>query len=122
MEDETQIKKIYSEMYKNMISKDIYQLGKLLDDSFILIHMTGMRQSKKEYLEAIKNGTLNYFSEEADHICIKTTGEYASLIGQSRVDAAVFGSGRNTWKLELNINLIKKNGQWIITEIRASTY
>ncbi|MBR0315644.1 MAG: nuclear transport factor 2 family protein [Synergistaceae bacterium] len=119
---EIEIKNLYSEMYRHMISKDISQLSKLLDDSFVLVHMTGMRQSKQEYLTAIANGTLNYFSEEPENVSIRIDGNKAFLVGQSRVNAAVFGGGQHTWRLELDIDLINKNGQWLMTEARASTY
>ena len=117
-----EIKNIYFEMYSCMINKDISGLEKLLDDSFVLVHMTGMRQSKHEYLNAIKDGTLNYFSEETEHIEVAINGDTASLTGQSRVNASVFGGGRHTWQLELDIDLIHKHGQWLMTEARASTY
>ena len=48
-------------------------------------------------------------------------GNNAVIIGQSRVNAAVFGGGRHTWRLELDIDLIDKDGQWLMTEARAST-
>lgn len=119
-----EIKSMYSEMYSCMIHKDISGLGKFLDDSFVLVHMTGMSQSKHEYLNAIRDGTLNYFSEETENIkvTINDNCEGASLIGQSRVNASVFGSGRHTWRLELDIDLINKNGLWFMTKARASTY
>lgn len=47
------LEEIYAEMYNHMINKDISSLGQLLDESFVLVHMTGMRQSKREYLNAI---------------------------------------------------------------------
>lgn len=84
--------------------------------------MTGMKQSKQEYLEAIENGTLNYFSEEVDNISVEITNNKALLTGQSRVNATVFGGSRHTWRLELDLELTKKNGQWLITRARASTY
>jgi hypothetical protein len=36
----------YRKMYDGMISKDMELLDEVLDESFVLIHMTGMRQSK----------------------------------------------------------------------------
>ena len=119
---ENEIKNVYSEMYRCMLHKDISGLRKLLDDSFVLVHMTGMRQSKSEYLNAIQDGTLNYFSEETENIKVTVNGSTASLIGQSRVNASVFEGSRHTWRLELNIGLVNKNGQWFITAARASTY
>ena len=35
----------YRQMYQGMIDKDREILSAVLDDSFVLIHMTGMRQS-----------------------------------------------------------------------------
>ncbi len=61
--------------------------------------MRGLRQSKHEYLNAVKDGTLNYFSEETDNIKISINN-----------NAAVFGGGRHTWRLELEIELINKYG------------
>ena len=44
MEEEAKIRGIYHDMYKHMIDKNISQLGRLLDASFVLIHMTGMKK------------------------------------------------------------------------------
>lgn len=52
VEEEAGIRKIYRDMYQYMISKDIYQLGRLLDDSFVLTHMTGMKYDGYETVKA----------------------------------------------------------------------
>lgn len=106
-----------------MITKDTTGLGRLLDEGFVLVHMTGMRQSKTEYLRYIANGLLNYYSCEDTHLDITfTQNNHALLIGQSRVNAAVFGGSRHIWQLQLDIDLKKENGRWLITEAHASTY
>ncbi|MBQ9526782.1 MAG: nuclear transport factor 2 family protein [Fretibacterium sp.] len=122
MSDEDKIREMYRVMYRHMISKDIARLGSLLDDAFALVHMTGMRQPKRDYIRAIQDGTLNYFSEEPENLEVTVNGDKASLIGQSRVNAAVFGGGRHTWRLELDIDLKRQDGRWLMTEARASTY
>lgn len=116
------IKAQYQEMYRCMIEKDIEGLSKLLDNSFVLVHMTGMCQGKTAYLEAIKDGTLNYYSALHDQITAETNGDTARLVGQSRVNAAVFGGGRYTWRLQQTIDFVKKDGKWLMTEAVASTY
>lgn len=68
---------------------------------FVLIHMTGMHQSKREYIRAIMDGTLNYYSEETDSIDVSVSGDTAVMTGHSKVAAAVFGGGRHTWRLAL---------------------
>lgn len=122
MADEQQILALYREMYRYMISKDTASLGKMLSDDFVLVHMTGMRQSKQEYLRAIANGTLNYYSEELDAAPVQIEGDHARIKGQSRVNAAVFGGGRHTWRLQLDITLTYVGDSWILTGAKASTY
>ena len=122
IDEAKEIKELYASMYRYMIAKDTENLEALLDNSFVLAHMTGMKQTKQEYLKAIKTGTLNYFSEELDNIDVKISGDRAAVIGQSRVNAAVFGGGRHTWRLELDIDFIRKDGRWLMIEARASTY
>ena len=107
-------------MYQAMIDKDTAVLEQLLDEDFVLIHMTGMRQSKLEFMGAITNGILNYYSYEDSDLAINDFGSKAFIIGKSRVNAAVFGGGRRTWPLQLDIDLVKKGNEWKITKIKAS--
>ena len=105
-----------------MIAKDIPALSAVLDDSFVLVHMTGMRQSKTAFLKAVENGTLNYASAEHDSVDVTVQGASAVLSGKSRVCAAVFGGGWHTWRLEQDLRLVKINETWRITLSEASTY
>ena len=122
MDDKQQIEALYKQMYRAMIAKDIETLGSLLDENAVLIHMTGTRQPKREYLRAIKDGTLNYNSVEDDEIIIEVNGDKATMTGRSRVNAAVYGGGRHTWRLQIKSTLVKKDGHWLFVEQRASTY
>ncbi len=84
--------------------------------------MTGMHQSKTVYIQAIADGTLNYYSAEHDQMDIKIDGNRATLTGRSRVNAAVFGGGRHTWRLQLRFTLRKEHGNWLFTSASATTY
>ena len=121
-QDEIEIQETYIRMCDGMIAKDESVLRDVLDDSFVLIHMTGMRQSKKEYIQSISNGMLNYYSAEHEQMEIKIDGDQATLIGRSYVTAAVFGGGKSTWRLQLSFHLVRRNGLWQFTQAKASTY
>ena len=112
----------YQEMYRAMIVKDIPALSQVLDDSFVLVHMTGMRQPKAAFLKAVANGTLNYASAEHDGMDVTIRENTATLIGKSRVHAAVFGGGWHTWRLEQELQLVKKENRWLIALAEAGTY
>lgn len=122
MSDREKIEDCYKQMYCGMIEKDRAALSEVLDDSFVLVHMTGMRQSKEAFIRAVENGTLNYYSANHQRIEVSCHGEYAELIGQSVVNAAVFGGGSHTWRLQQKLQLVKKEDVWMITESMASTY
>ena len=113
----------YLEMYRAMMEKDSVGMSKILDDTFILTHMTGMRQPKVEFISAVLNGTLNYYTAKHDDIrLLATDGERASMVGKTQVEAAVFGGSRHSWHLQQEIELVRRNGQWFIAEARASLY
>ncbi|MBD5500778.1 MAG: nuclear transport factor 2 family protein [Lachnospiraceae bacterium] len=122
MDDKELLTQCYHTMYRGMIEKDMELLEETLDESFVLVHMTGMRQTKRQYMDYIANGMLNYYSEKTEHMEIAVDGEQAKLVGQSRVNAAVFGGGKHVWNLQLSMKAIKRNGKWYITEAKASTY
>ena len=120
--DEQIIRDAYIRMYEGMIKKDESILREVLEDSFVLIHMTGMRQPKQAFIKAVLNGTLNYFSAEHENMPVEISGDTAVLTGQSYVAAAVFGGGRSNWHLQQKCSLKKTDGVWKIIRSVASTY
>ena len=122
MTDKEQIIALYKEMYTAMVNKDKPTLERVHDDSFVLVHMTGMRQPKEVYISSIMDGTLNYYSAEHEDMQVEVKDDTAVLIGKSRVNAAVFGGGKHTWRLQLRFQLVNKNGEWRFAMASASTY
>lgn len=122
MTDKEQIIQLYKEMYTAMVNKDRAELERVHDDSFVLVHMTGMRQPKEVYISSIMDGTLNYYSAEHEDMQADINGNTAVLIGKSKVTAAVFGGGKHTWRLQLRFQLVKKNSEWRFALASASTY
>ena len=119
--DKEQIETLYRDMYEAMVEKDTATLNRVHADNFVLTHMTGMHQSKQEYIKAIADGTLNYYSAEHEQMDIKVDGNHATLTGRSRVNAAVFGGGRHTWRLQLHFDLVKEENKWLFTGARRIT-
>lgn len=121
-DDESQIQERYRAMYRAMIAKDMSAMKEIHDESFVLVHMTGSRMNQKEYLDAVKDGTLNYYTAAHDEISVDVDGDRATLRGRSRVNAAVYGGGRHTWRLQQDMKLKKVHGKWKFTFSQASTY
>ena len=80
-------------MYEGMISKDEKVLNEVLDDSFVLVHMTGMWQPKQAFIKAVLNGTLNYFSAEHENMPVEISGDTAVLLEEVGKVIAEGGAG-----------------------------
>jgi len=122
MTDKEQIIQLYKEMYTAMVNKNSAELERVHDDSFVLVHMTGMRQPKEVYISSIMDGTLNYYSASHEDMQVEVKGDTVVLVGRSRVTAAVFSGGKHTWRLQLRFQLVNKNGEWRFAMASASTY
>ena len=122
MNDEDEIRELYRRYWQCMIDKDADGLRSLMSTAYYLMHMTGVKQSVSEFISGLMSGTFNYYSAEHDSIVVNITGDTATMIGKSRVVAAVYGGGRNRWRLQGDFTLRKENGNWKLTSSKASTY
>ena len=75
MNDREQIIQLYKEMYTAMINKDKAELERVHDDSFVLVHMTGMRQPKEAYIDSILDGTLMQVIQGKGFMPIEGSGD-----------------------------------------------
>ena len=109
MDEEEKITELYKDYWNYMIEKNIEGLRGLMSSDYYLYHMTGVKQSVDEFLNGLKNGIFNYYSA-------------ATMIGKSRVVAAVYGGGKGSWRLQGDFTLRKENDTWKLTSSKASTY
>ena len=122
MNEEEKIAELYKDYWDYMIEKNIEGLKNLMTSDYCLFHMTGVKQTADEFLEGLKNGTFNYYSAVHDEIKVVVDGDSATMIGKSRVVAAVYGGGKGRWRLQGDFTLRKENGNWKFTSSRVSTY
>ena len=54
MSDKEIIKKLYTNLCESSITKDFDKLNEILGTNYVLSHMTGMTQSKEEYIKMWK--------------------------------------------------------------------
>ena len=122
MNDEEKLRQLYEDMYAAMVTKNEAELDRVHDDSFVLVHMTGMNQDKNTYIHSILNGTLNYYSAVTEDLSVQVNGNTSTITGKSLVNAAVFGGGKHTWRLQLFFHAKKTESGWRLTKAEASTW
>ena len=122
MDDKEQIKEVYRTYWRYMIEKDADGLRSIMTGDYYLLHMTGVKQNAEVFLKGLLDGTFNYYSADHDDIQVSIDGDTATMIGKSKVLAAVYGGGRHKWRLRGDFTLKKENGEWKLTSSKASTY
>ena len=122
MDDAERIRELYREYWRCMIAKDADSLRGMMTEDYTLLHMTGVKQSAETFLKGLLDGTFQYFTAEHDSIQVTVSGNRASMIGKSRVLAAVYGGGKHSWRLLGDFSLRKEEGRWKLSSSRASTY
>ena len=122
MSEREAIEALYREYWRCMIQKDATGLRTMMAADYTLQHMTGVRQSAEAFLSGLLDGTFQYFSAEHDSIEVRIDGDQASMVGKSRVLAAVYGGGKHAWRLRGDFTLRKEQGLWKLTSSCASVY
>lgn len=105
------------------MDKDTAKLADLLKPDTVLVHMTGYVQPVSEWLDQVDSEEMKYYAWQEETIKdIIIDGDRASLIGQSRVKARIWGAGPSTWPLQMKVSLEKVDGKWLVSKQVASTY
>ena len=117
-----EIKQLYIDLCDASISQDIDKLNSILADDYVLVHMTGKRQSKEDYINSVINGELTYFESKHESIEVQIDGDTAKVIGKTMTLASPFGMSKSWWRLRQDLELEKINNEWKIVQSVASTY
>ena len=109
------LKNRYRQVNDAMVAKDKKTLAELIAPDSVLVHMTGYVQPVKEWLAQIESEEMRSYAWQEDAIkAIHITDNTASLVGQSRVKARVWGAGPATWRLQIKMDFEKIDGDWKI--------
>ena len=122
-EEETSMEKIKQEIEQflddwnaAMIAADTVRLGAMMDDNIILRHITGMTQTKREWLEEVASGSMKYHKiEKRDVVVTSNSDGSASVSFTSVITATIWGS-YDTWTLSGTMRLVKRSERWIRVE------
>lgn len=123
MTEYEELANLYCSINDAMVAKDIKKLREIILDGAVLVHMTGYVQPVEEWYQQIESEDMLYYSWQEESIKdIYIEGNRASLIGQSRVKARIWGVSAYTWPLQIKVSFEKKEGKWYVSKQLASTY
>ena len=113
--EEKEVYAAYQAINTAMIEKDRAAMERYFDEKLTFTHMSGKKQTRKEFIGEIMDGTLNYFKVGTKDFSISVNGDTAHMKVTHTLTAKVYGisgswtmSGENTYK--------KWDGIWIRIE------
>jgi len=110
-EDKQKILAVYQQVDDAMVNKDTKSLEDILDDNYVLVHMTGYHQPKREWLEQIENEQMRYFKTMPQKTTVAIDGNTAILICDTKIDARIYGF-RNLWSMKMEMHFEKRGENW----------
>ena len=75
MNQQETIKYLYRQYWQYMIEKNAAGLRRIMTEDYYLLHMTGVRQSREEFLRDLLDGTFNYYTADHDSIVFHLMGQ-----------------------------------------------
>ena len=118
---ESAVRASYAAQRRAMVAGDADALGALLSDGFVLVHMTGYRQSKDEWLADVRSGAMAYHAMEDVEVSVDASSGVPVLTARTRTAATIWGAS-GTWPLQLRISFTHDGTAWVAAGTVASTW
>lgn len=101
----------YEEMEQAMIDRDMDKLNEIILDGTTFTHMSGMTQSKEEYLRDIENGELDYQEYRIENPSVTINGDEAIIEARVYLTANAYGA-QGTYPFDIQSHFQRINGEW----------
>ena len=111
-----EIEQFLDEWNDAMVAADTVRLGAMMVDGIILRHITGMTQTKREWLEEVASGSMKYHKIEKRNVKVSLNADGSVSVSFTSVITATIWGSYGTWTLNGTMLLVKRSGKWIRTE------
>ena len=104
----------YKEMQQAMVDRDIDKLNNVVKDGTTFTHMSGKTQTKEEYFEDIRNGSLDYQSYTIENPSVSIDGNKAILKAKVTLTANAYGA-KGSYPFNVSAYFEKVDNEWLYT-------
>ena len=111
-----EVERFLDDWNEAMVAADTARLGAMMDDNIILRHITGMTQTKREWLEEVASGSMKYHKIVKRDVSISIASDGSNSVSFMSVITATIWGSYGTWTLSGSMRLVKRNGRWIRVE------
>ena len=100
---------------------DVAGLDALLGEEYTLTHMTGLVQSKRDWLAVIDADQMIYHRIDDVEIAVAAAGSAPVVTVRTMTEATIYGFA-GTWPLQLRTAYRPQEGEWVATGTVATTW
>jgi ketosteroid isomerase-like protein len=91
---EDRVRDVDRTRFRAMVENDLEHLAALLAEDLVYVHTDGTVESKAEFLERLRSGSLRYRSIEPTDVRVRTFGNTAIVTGRSQMAVTNGGADR----------------------------
>lgn len=106
---------------QGMVDHDIQLLDQLVTDDGVLVHHTGYRQPKEEWLQAMQTGGMNYLNMIEESIRVQNKDGRVRVIMRNRLEGKFFNM-RDVWDLHVVVSFVQEEDQWKVKKVTFQPY
>jgi ketosteroid isomerase-like protein len=107
------------QLQKALVKGDTETLSKLLTDDYLRTPPTTPNTTKTQYLDALRSGTLKYFSIEAKESHYRSYGDTVIVNSVSAIRVNINGQQRDEVLRLINV-WIRQNGRWQLAAVQGN--
>ena len=116
---EQQVLQLSKQKFKWIVEKNNDSLNNVLDDRLSFIHSNGWVQTKKELMDDLASGKLNYVSIEVLSASARLYPKSAVVTGRGKFVATLNGN-TNTYELAYTETYVLQKREWKLVSRHAS--
>jgi hypothetical protein len=116
---ESNVRLAERQRFEAMTNQDVAALDTLLDDELDYVHTGGALESRKQFLDAIRNRTLVYESIAPADVRVRVYDGLALAMGRSEMRVRT-ASGVSSFEIRFTEVYVRKEGHWLLTAWEAT--
>ena len=105
------VREVDRERFRAMVENHFEQLAALLADDLVYVHTSGEVESKRQFLDRLRSGSLRYRSIEPTDVLVRTYGDAAVVTGRSKMAVTTGGSDRQ-FEILYTAVYAESGGRW----------
>ena len=114
-----EITRLEDQRYAAMLGKDADALQRLLHDDLVYMHSSGVADTKKSYIDGLREGVWDYSRIDRDDQTIRIAGPLALVFNRISISIAIRGVRKELANKALAV-WSKDTGAWQLIALQSS--